>query len=106
MAASAQLVQTSEPVLSPVTPGTQAESWYALRTRSRHEKIVVQRLEERAVTTFLPVVTEVHRWSDRKKSVQVPLFSGYVFAKICAQPAGATAHAAGRRRRQFGRGRR
>jgi transcription antitermination factor NusG len=59
-----------------------AENWYGLQTRSRHEKIVVQRLEERGVKTFLPLVTEVHRWSDRKKSVQMPLFSCYVFAKF------------------------
>jgi transcriptional antiterminator NusG len=65
---------------SPVEPDT--GNWYALQTRSRHEKIVVQRLEERGVTTFLPVVTEVHRWSDRKKSVEVPLFHCYVFAKF------------------------
>jgi transcription antitermination factor NusG len=58
------------------------ESWYGLQTRPRHEKIVAQRLEERGVTTFLPLVTEVHRWSDRKKSVQMPLFSCYVFAKF------------------------
>jgi transcription termination/antitermination protein NusG len=58
------------------------ENWYGLQTRARHEKIVVQRLEERGVTTFLPLVTEVHRWSDRKKSVQMPLFGCYVFAKF------------------------
>jgi len=61
---------------------TGAEAWYALHTRSRHEKIVAQRLGERGVTTFLPLVTEVHRWSDRKKSVQMPLFGCYVFAKF------------------------
>jgi transcription antitermination factor NusG len=60
----------------------EAENWYGLQTRPRHEKIVAQRLEERGVTTFLPLVTEVHRWSDRKKSVQVPLFSCYVFARF------------------------
>jgi transcription antitermination factor NusG len=27
-------------------------------------------------------VTEAHRWSDRKKIVQLPLFTCYVFAKI------------------------
>ncbi|MGA3212677.1 MAG: UpxY family transcription antiterminator [Terriglobales bacterium] len=59
-----------------------AEIWYGLHTRSRHEKIVAQRLEEKGVTTFLPLVTETHRWSDRKKSVQMPLFSCYVFAKF------------------------
>jgi transcription antitermination factor NusG len=60
----------------------EVENWYGLQTRPRHEKIVMQRLEERGVTTFLPLVTEVHRWSDRKKSVQMPLFSCYVFAKF------------------------
>jgi transcription termination/antitermination protein NusG len=58
------------------------QSWYALHTRPRHEKIVEQRLNDRGVATFLPIVTEVHRWSDRQKSVQLPLFSGYVFAKF------------------------
>jgi len=58
------------------------QQWYGLHTRPRHEKIVAQRLGERGVTTFLPLVTEVHRWSDRKKSVQLPLFSCYVFAKF------------------------
>ncbi len=65
-------------------PGIQSEpeNWYALHTRPRHEKLVVTRLHERGVETFLPIVTEVHRWSDRKKSVQLPLFSCYVFAKF------------------------
>jgi transcription antitermination factor NusG len=62
--------------------GPEEQTWYALHTRPRHEKLVVQRLEERGVETFLPIVTEVHRWSDRKKSVQLPLFSCYVFAKF------------------------
>jgi transcription antitermination factor NusG len=63
-------------------PVAETENWYGLQTRPRHEKIVAQRLEERGVTTFLPLVTEVHRWSDRKKSVQMPLFSCYVFARF------------------------
>jgi transcription antitermination factor NusG len=58
------------------------EYWYGLQTRPRHEKMVAQRLAEKGVTTFLPLLTEEHRWSDRKKSVQVPLFSCYVFAKF------------------------
>ena len=61
----------------------EAENWYGLQTRPRHEKIVAQRLEERGVKTFLPLVTEVHRWSDRKKSVELPLFGCYVFVKLC-----------------------
>src|ERR1700693_4666366 len=79
MAASGLAWETAQ--LAPVA-GAAAENWYGLHPRPRHEKIVAQRLEERGVTTFLPLVTEVHRWSDRKKSVQVPLFSCYVFAKF------------------------
>jgi transcription antitermination factor NusG len=67
---------------SQALPQVETESWYGLQTRPRHEKIVAQRLEERGVTAFLPLVSEVHRWSDRKKTVQVPLFSCYVFAKF------------------------
>jgi transcription antitermination factor NusG len=62
--------------------GAEVENWYGLQTRPRHEKIVAQRLEERGVATFLPLVKEEHRWSDRKKSVQVPLFGCYVFARF------------------------
>ena len=64
-------------------PISTAESeWYALHTRPRHEKLVVERLMERGVETFLPIITEVHRWADRKRKVQLPLFSCYVFAKF------------------------
>ena len=34
------------------------------------------------MSTFLPLVTEVRRWSDRKKKVELPLFSCYVFVKL------------------------
>ena len=56
--------------------------WYAVRTRSRHEKIASQQLQTRGIETFLPVVTQTHRWSDRKKQVEVPLFSGYTFVRL------------------------
>ena len=58
------------------------ERWYAVQTRARHERVVVQRFQEKGLTTFLPVYTEVRRWSDRWKSVELPLFSCYVFVKI------------------------
>src|SRR6202140_3443037 len=57
--------------------------WYALHTRVRHEKSVERRLRDRGVEVFLPTTLEVHRWSDRKKKVEVPLFSCYVFVR-CA----------------------
>ena len=39
------------------------ESWYAVQTRARHERVVVQRFRDKGLTTFLPLVTEVRRWS-------------------------------------------
>jgi len=58
------------------------EHWFALHTRARHEKVVEYKLRERGGGTFVPLVTEIHRWSDRKKKVQLPLFSSYVFARL------------------------
>jgi transcription termination/antitermination protein NusG len=57
-------------------------SWYAVQTRSRHEKFVSHQMSNRSIAHYLPVVTEVHRWSDRRKKVEVPLFSGYVFVNV------------------------
>ncbi len=60
--------------------------WYAIHTRSRHEKFVVNQLEQRGIQTFLPTINEVHRWSDRRKIVQLPLFSCYAFAHMRLLP--------------------
>ena len=62
----------------PNEPGVEP-SWYAVRTRPRHEKKVAAEFEERGIAIYLPLVTQVHRWSDRRKVVQVPLFSCYAF---------------------------
>ena len=55
-------------------------------SRSRHEKMVATALTNTGVTTFLPLVTEMHSWSDRRKLVDVPLFPGYVFVQIPNSP--------------------
>ena len=60
--------------------------WYAVHTRSRHEKLVVNQLERRGIKTFLPLISEVHRWSDRRKIVQLPLFSCYAFVHMRLLP--------------------
>lgn len=56
--------------------------WYAVRTRSRHEKLVARQLETQGIESFLPVVTQVRNWSDRRKQVETPLFSGYAFLRM------------------------
>ena len=60
-------------------------SWYALRTRSRHEKRVWAQLESRAVEVFLPLIGRRSRWKDRTIQVQWPLFPGYCFARFSWQ---------------------
>jgi len=56
--------------------------WYAVRTRSRHEKLVTRQLEHLGIQSFLPVINKIHQWSDRRKEVQEPLFSGYSFVHL------------------------
>jgi transcription antitermination factor NusG len=56
--------------------------WYAIRTRSRHEKVVAMQLTSLEVEHFLPVVNSIHRWSDRQKQVSLPLFPGYAFVRL------------------------
>ena len=60
--------------------------WYAVQTRSRHERVVAAQLREQGVSTFLPMITQIRRWSDRRKLVEFPLFSGYVFVHATVSP--------------------
>lgn len=59
-----------------VQPGP---NWYAIRTRSRHEKRVAEEIHEKGISSFLPQISKIHQWSDRRKKVDLPLFPGYVF---------------------------
>ena len=54
-------------------------SWYAIYTRPRHEKKVYGQLTDKDIQTFLPMITRKRQWKDRKKSVEMPLFSSYLF---------------------------
>ncbi|PIS29104.1 MAG: antitermination protein NusG [Candidatus Marinimicrobia bacterium CG08_land_8_20_14_0_20_45_22] len=56
--------------------------WYAVYTKSRHEKKVVELLTVKGIESYLPLVSDIHNWSDRKQMVQEPLIRGYVFVRI------------------------
>ena len=57
--------------------------WYAVRTRSRHEKQVHAQLADRpGIEVFLPIWERRSRWKDRIKRIQTPLFPGYCFARF------------------------
>ncbi len=57
-------------------------AWYAVHTRSRHEKRVVSELERKGIKAFLPLQKELRQWSDRRVAVETPLFSCYAFVNI------------------------
>lgn len=58
---------------------TDGQCWYALYTKPRAEKKVKERLEQQGWVVYLPLLTSVRQWSDRKKKVQFPLIPGIVF---------------------------
>jgi transcription antitermination factor NusG len=60
--------------------------WYALQIRPHFEKKADTLLRSKGLDIFLPLLTETHRWSDRRKQVTTPLFPGYAFARLRLSP--------------------
>ena len=58
------------------------KKWYALYTKSRHEKKVTERLVSQGFEVFSPMIKTLKQWSDRKKKVTVPLIPSYIFVNI------------------------
>jgi transcription antitermination factor NusG len=56
--------------------------WFAVRVKSRSEKSVAAIARYNGFEQFLPLCTTRRRWSDRVKSLELPLFPGYVFCRI------------------------
>jgi len=56
--------------------------WFALKTHSRHEKQVRDRLSAIGVEPLLPMTRSLRQWTDRKVWTVLPLFSGYCFARF------------------------
>lgn len=73
---------TVDHVIANAAPMYQPQ-WYAIRTRSRHEKMVSDQLEKQGIENFLPLVKRSRKWSDRVKEVELPLFAGYNFVRVC-----------------------
>ena len=57
-------------------------AWYALYCQVNHEREVVKRLEQKAVSCFLPLMETWSKRQDRRKKIQLPMFPGYVFVRI------------------------
>jgi transcription antitermination factor NusG len=61
---------------------TSEVDWYAIWTRSRHEKLVRDQLQQKHLEVFLPTIAKWSRWKDRKKQIEWPLFPGYCFVRF------------------------
>ena len=64
---------------SPEIDNRDQKFWHALYVKSRTEKKVLSQLEDNGFQAYLPLVTQIKKWSDRKKKVEEPLFKSYVF---------------------------
>ncbi len=59
--------------------------WYAVYTKPRWEKKVAQLLTKSGIQNYCPLNKVLKQWHDRKKWVEEPLFTSYVF--VCLTPA-------------------
>ena len=55
------------------------KSWFALYTKSRCEFKAAGEIGSIGVEYYLPTITKVKQWSDRKKKISEPLLRGYIF---------------------------
>lgn len=72
-----------------------ARAWYALMVKPRHEKSATAALGRRGFQTLLPVYKALHKWSDRVKKVELPLFTGYTFCRFAPEERSAIVMAPG-----------
>ena len=84
---TARVEWTAEPRVPFVENTAEEACWYAIQTRCRFEKKAATQLQNKGIETFLPLVKQIHRWSDRRQIVQVPLFPGYGFVRLSDSPA-------------------
>ncbi|MES2134340.1 MAG: transcription termination/antitermination NusG family protein, partial [Bacteroidota bacterium] len=58
------------------------KNWYVVYVNVRHEKKIVQKLLQNSIEAYSPIVKRLQQWSDRRKWVEFPMISGYVFVRI------------------------
>jgi transcription termination/antitermination protein NusG len=58
------------------------DRWCAVQVTPRHEATVSAILRNKGYEQFLPTYRVKRQWSDRRKEISVPLFTGYVFCRL------------------------
>jgi transcription antitermination factor NusG len=59
--------------------GSPNPAWYAVQTAYRYEQRVAMGLTMKGFRIYLPLLREARQWTDRRKIIDVPAFSGYLF---------------------------
>ncbi len=57
----------------------QKKNWFALYVKPKHEFKAMGELAQLNIQNYLPIVTKLKQWHDRKKKIDEPLLKGYIF---------------------------
>lgn len=55
------------------------KNWFALYTKPKHEFKAEIKLNAEGIETYLPKISKIKQWSDRKKKIIEPVLRGYIF---------------------------
>ena len=64
---------------------SQTLPWHVLHTRSRQEKALARSLDAAGIHCELPLIQKIRMYGHRKRVVQEPLFTNYVFVQGTAE---------------------
>ncbi|WP_298150124.1 UpxY family transcription antiterminator [Flavobacterium sp.] len=56
--------------------------WYVLYTNPKAERKTSEQLTKIGIENYCPLIATIRQWSDRKKKIEVPLFSSYIFVNL------------------------
>ena len=59
-------------------------NWYAVQAKNHHEARVADRLKDKVVPAFLPLIEVTRRYRSRRVVRLEPLFPGYLFVQLRA----------------------
>lgn len=63
-------------------PSAEGEDWIVFHTKPRCEKKLEALCRSKGVPAFLPCITRKHQYGARERAYEVPMFSGYLFARV------------------------
>lgn len=56
--------------------------WFAVYTNYKREKLVKQALDRKGIECYLPIQKVIKQWSKKRRTMELPLISCYIFVKI------------------------